>query len=215
MEWLEQLAFRVDVYRFLLCWEENPKLKFGSFRIDDLLRILMEKPVVHVDRLNTKGWGLQPFSAVLGVRSLNELPERVVSCWDQRSDPRYSMRAAVTNSAVFVVDLDAPNTLLLDQFERELKRARKSRRIVKRDPFRTHRWFKIGLLPYVDIRLWAQRNGVGPIPDAVLARKILGAEKTGLEYMIGMVTKKQAESYLRLGTTPFMERVRLMHAAKQ
>ncbi|WP_157731478.1 DUF6387 family protein [Azotobacter chroococcum] len=108
--------------------------------------------------------------------------------WAAIGDPTYSIKSAVEvtdlpieidfydsrpPSAVVKVDLSASDTKLKAAFEVWLKAARKNQKTVTtklRKPLYA-RWVRYGLLPYLDLLIWAMETNIH-IPDRVMSAAI-------------------------------------------
>jgi hypothetical protein len=223
-EWLLQIAFRRDVHDLVLRSLEEPNCTACGHGVDYWLGILQKTPIVKLDdkllrvmeagRIMSHLRGPTQFNNFYVISRMRGWFAPVVSIWNRPYDPEHPRRNRLGSSSVlFKVDLDAPDAVLVTQFESDVKLARRCRGKVKHVPFKTHKWFEIGLLPYIDVSLWALRNGIGPIPDALMGKAVLPEGSIGVEHRIRAVTRKNAEFLLNMTTHEFLERVRLMHAA--
>jgi hypothetical protein len=70
----------------------------------------------------------------------------------------------------------------------------------------------MGLLPYMDVRLWALRNGIGDIPDVVMGKKVLPDWTKGKQFIIRAETKEKAEAFFAMSPEAYGRRISLMRA---
>lgn len=83
----------------------------------------------------------------------------------------------IQGSSTVTVDLGATDSVILASFSRWLKEARASKPGLKssRNKPAYASWARYGLLPYIDLKLWAKELG-NQIPDRVMSRAISSNE---------------------------------------
>jgi hypothetical protein len=94
------------------------------------------------------------------------------------------MEAALQDGVLIKIDLNRPDKILLDEFEALLNEIRTQRDIQKpKTQYRSvdfKRWFKSGVLPYMDLRIWeVEQGGAFHRPSFIAAMEELLGETLG------------------------------------
>jgi hypothetical protein len=233
-QWLHQIAFRRDIYAVVLRTLEDPNYRASGYTAEKLLETIRKKPIIDVMKFSKRlRWPQGKLTCFVNCHAVRYFgnPEPVVSLYSQVSsgnviNPKHTARLSRT-SALFHVDIDAPDALIMDQFARELRHARRTVRIrvpdllgaedwinnkVNRSLFKTEQWLDMKLLPYIDMTLMAAHERLGPIPDALIASKLFWDRRYGkrLRARINKKIKPNAFALLQGGDFEFCRRVSRM-----
>jgi hypothetical protein len=228
---MQQVALRRDIYSQCFCprpeyWQTN-----NSF--SDFLEILKEEPIVKFDRgvlktISSPGVCCEGFDNCCDVFLSQSM--QMPPLFDEDIPRRASFHVSKT-STTFHVELDAPDRVLEDLFKFNVRSARRrlqekqvaSRGAVVGKPalaalgtvvnlkFETWKWYKFGMLPYMDIMLWAIDRGIWPIENAIMGKKVLPDGRTGVEHRIKATTRVQAEKILTMSHYEFRRKIYRMN----
>lgn len=233
-DWLLQVAFRRDVHSLILKSRDNPNFRAGDHQVGDFVGAIHKNPLIPNTKLEqaaeivelTIGRSghqgrLLCFPSCSDVLGLKSYRRRGVWCSE---NPNMQIGGSCFTTS-FRVEIDMPDSVLLEQFEQELKIARRMLKLsnapfigvdqwgagpINRIAFAPDKWFGIALLPYLDVRLTTLLENGPEIPPAVLRKNILPAGEPQREHVITAVTQPHADSLLEMDGVEFRKRISAM-----
>lgn len=180
------------------------ELKSSKLRYSAGVRFMTVRDLYHTEILGCDSWDRNDFrkffSHYLEEKNWRASPDvhpHSIELVDEPVNKNY------TSSGVYLcVNPDLPDHLLVKQFQQMLQSIRNPNNDIFR-PVRDHNrpafssWIAFGVLPYLDLQLWARENKV-KIPNRVMADAIFPAGEGG-EEVVRKTTEKMAIDLLSDG----------------
>lgn len=168
----------------------RPKFSFGVRPLTLREFYLQDRHVLGEKRLYLRKWQAQfddPDWSDLG----NDMELTMPQEWFE--EPVDSHMHSPLFGNTIRVNLSLPENLLVEQFTALIRSLKKEQQAVPAKP-RFENWIKFGLLPYIDLTIWARKSGVR-ITNRVMADAIFQRGDGG-EEVVRKTTEKLVESVL-------------------
>jgi hypothetical protein len=211
--WYWQLAARIEIQKLVMYYDEFSKFPDNEnirqlFAISkDLLDEIRRRPIFDAMAPEVAqrfiGQNL-PLPIGSGVRYFrDDLDSHLSELQGSHLQPSPTLDMAValtlSNQIALTVSLDVPEKLLIENFIALIREAKAARANDETPPTRFRKpdfteWVRLGVLPYLDLTMWAQQEKV-TIPNRVMADALFPGGEAG-EEVVRKTTEKLAGQLL-------------------